>query len=153
MSDLPPPTPYAEEPPPLPVATPGSSTLWLIAFLFFPFGTIIYMAVLRVVSFAMAVFLLFVSIAVTLGLASIMAQTHNERWQMCVTLFIGVSVYALGLLQFILGEKARIWSPRALRIWRSLAWVCGVLLLVDILCLILLFHMSAAGLLPPQPLF
>ena len=122
MTDLPPVTPQTPEPTPLPPTTPGSSAGWVIAFLFFPVGTAIYMRYLRIVSRWLSILLFLLSLAAFYAI-----NVVTTFWPL---LAVCLLFYAMGVVQFILGQRKRIWSPRALRLWKSLAWTGAVLVIL-----------------------
>jgi fucose 4-O-acetylase-like acetyltransferase len=112
--------------------SPGSTVGWVVAFLFFPYGPFIYLARLKVVGVWFAVALAVISAAINFGMVSVLANTNDESWQHWLVLLLMAMGYSLGLLQFALGERKRIWGPKAMHNWRVAGWFFGILLFLDV---------------------
>jgi hypothetical protein len=85
--------------------------------------------------------------AINFGMVSVLADTNGEPWQQWLLLLLTGIGYALGLLQFALGERRKIWGTTSLRYWRLAAWFFGVLLFLGVALQVVQFHLRHAGLL------
>ena len=119
----------------------GSAVARVIAFLLFPYGPFLYLAWLRQVAWAFAVFLVAVSALVHVGLVSVLAATNHQPWQPWLALLLGTAMYCLGLIQYVLGAKQQLWSPIGLRFWRAGGWFLGIILLASMLVQVVMFHL------------
>ena len=123
----------------------GSTGWWILSFLLFPYGPFLYLARLKVITWWFAGFSIFLTVVVSIGTATVLGRTNEEPWQQWVVLLLGVGFYLLGMLQYSCGCRKGIWSPRALRLWRLMGWIWGVMLLINWLSQILLFHVQDVG--------
>lgn len=119
---------------------PSSGFLWCIAFILFPYGPFIYMTWLGALKWPLTVVMLLVCGVVHLGTLSLLSQTNDQPWQPWLVLVFAGGMYCLGMLQFICGERHRLWSQTGRGYWRFFGWFFGVMLLLQLAALITMFH-------------
>jgi hypothetical protein len=114
---------------------------WFIAFVLFPYGPFAALWWLGAISIPALIVYFLAGAAVQIGMVSVLAQTNHEPYQIWLVLLFASAMWGLASLVFTIGATHQIWTRRALLIWRIAGWLFGVMLLIDLLLAISVFHL------------
>jgi hypothetical protein len=119
---------------------------WLIAYLLFPLGPFIALAVAKVISWRNAVILAVVSYGTGAGMTWLMISLEDSPNAGLRQIIGGVVplVFFLGwsMVIYYIGRAADYWHPRTRRLCVILFWIALSLLMVDLLMLGLRFFLN-----------
>lgn len=110
----------------------GNPVLWTIAFLFFPIGPFIYLAVLGALRWPTAILLAIASAIIHNGTVFILSRTNGASWQPLLTTALVLFDFGIGRLQFKIGDCHSVWSWQGKRLWRGAAWIVGALIVLNV---------------------
>jgi hypothetical protein len=112
----------------------GSPVGWILAFVCYPFGTIVYLACLGALGWARASSLIAVAALVFAVLVPVAAHDaqwdEKPHWALHVML---LTLYCLGTLQYIAGERFGVWSAQGRQLWHAAACFAGLMFLFSLL--------------------
>ena len=135
---------YATDPPP--VGKPLPMWAWLLAALFFPAGHFIALSAAKIHSWKRGI-ILSITCYATLNAAVpfLMFQSENATRivQMLALDVLYVAWIAWGYAAYRIGQKAHYWSAQARRLWRMMAWIGAVMLILSMTSIVVtkfLFH-------------
>jgi hypothetical protein len=114
---------------------------WFIAFVLSPYGPFAALWWLGAIPLPALIVYLLAGAAVHIGMVSVLARTNHEPYQIWLVLLLASGIWALASLVFTIGVTHQIWTRRALAIWRVAAWLFGIMLLLDLLLAIAVFHL------------
>lgn len=123
---------------------------WALAIIFHPLGLFIALGAARAIKWSSAILLAaasyVLSVAFVWGMIAVEGLgIANEEVNLLI--FLGLLFYLISVaqLQYALGNKSGIWTPRAKRAWRAFGYVAAVSVLIVVAALVvrLLFSRSS----------
>lgn len=126
-------------------ATPLRSppkVIWALAYLLSPALPFVCLRYARAIGTAECLLGMVVALATQVGLISVLGETNGEELQLFLVLQLGLSLYVVVLWQFLAGKRVGLWSPSALRQWRTAGRFFGVLIFLAHMAAIASFHLQ-----------
>jgi hypothetical protein len=97
--------------------------VWLLGAPFFPVGTLICLAVARVIRWGPTILLIALAngllLVVIYGLG-VSESPEDRLFHLYVLLAAYLYYTAFGMFQYALGVRHGLWTPRAVRVWKAL---------------------------------
>ena len=119
----------------------GTLVGWLIAYVLFPYGPFVYLAVLRAISLPVMAGLLVAAAIVHVGLVGLLALTNAKPWQPWLSVVLLAGFGLIAWVQYHVGRREGVWSRAGRLIWACVGMLF-VIAIVGVAALLLYFRVG-----------